>query len=144
MRLGSAVTLSALVAGTSALNIPQFDEMISPVLSSFSKYTDYSGPKGVWPVPAPIPPETISDPPYWLADIAHQGYAAFNPNASTYQVFRNVKDFGAKGRHTPYFLSVPPLSHIQVMVSRTTPRQSTRLLVVEIGSGRLPVWRMTR
>lgn len=37
------------------------------------------------------------DPPYWLADISHQGVAAFNPD-STYQVFRNVKDYGAKGR----------------------------------------------
>jgi hypothetical protein len=28
--------------------------------------------------------------------IKHQGIAAFNPNPATYQVFRNVKDFGAK------------------------------------------------
>lgn len=34
---------------------------------------------------------------YWLADIKHQGVAAFNSNPSEYQVFRNVKDFGAKG-----------------------------------------------
>jgi hypothetical protein len=33
---------------------------------------------------------------YWLADIKHQGVAAFNPDP-TYQVFSNVKDFGAKG-----------------------------------------------
>jgi glucan 1,3-beta-glucosidase len=37
------------------------------------------------------------DPSYWLADISHQGVAAFNPD-STYQVFRNVKDYGATGR----------------------------------------------
>ncbi|EMC99022.1 glycoside hydrolase family 55 protein [Baudoinia panamericana UAMH 10762] len=34
---------------------------------------------------------------YWLADIKHQGIAAFNPSPDTYQVFRNVKDFGAVG-----------------------------------------------
>ncbi|KAF2220187.1 pectate lyase superfamily protein-domain-containing protein [Elsinoe ampelina] len=34
---------------------------------------------------------------YWLADIKKQGIAAFNPNPAQYQVFRNVKDFGAKG-----------------------------------------------
>ncbi|KAG9228891.1 glycoside hydrolase family 55 protein [Amylocarpus encephaloides] len=34
--------------------------------------------------------------PFWLDQIKHQGVAAFNPD-STYQVFRNVKDFGAKG-----------------------------------------------
>ncbi|CDO72902.1 Glycoside Hydrolase Family 55 protein [Trametes cinnabarina] len=35
--------------------------------------------------------------PYWLQNIKHQGIAAFNSNPSSYQVFRNVKDFGAKG-----------------------------------------------
>ncbi|KAG1724556.1 glycoside hydrolase family 55 protein [Suillus lakei] len=34
--------------------------------------------------------------PYWLQIIKHQGTSAFNSN-STYQVFRDVKDFGAKG-----------------------------------------------
>lgn len=32
-----------------------------------------------------------------MADIKHQGLAAFNSNHSGYQVFRNVRDFGAKG-----------------------------------------------
>ena len=35
---------------------------------------------------------------YWLEAIQHQGIAPFNTNSS-YQVFRNVKDFGAKGPH---------------------------------------------
>lgn len=35
--------------------------------------------------------------PFWMQNIQHQGLAAFNSNPSTYQVFRNVKDFGAKG-----------------------------------------------
>ena len=35
--------------------------------------------------------------PYWLESIHHQGTSAFNPNPSSYKVFRNVKDFGAKG-----------------------------------------------
>lgn len=34
---------------------------------------------------------------YWLESISHQGKAAFNSNPNSYQVFRNVKDFGAKG-----------------------------------------------
>lgn len=34
--------------------------------------------------------------PYWFEQIKHQGKASFNSN-STYQVWRNVKDFGAKG-----------------------------------------------
>jgi hypothetical protein len=34
--------------------------------------------------------------PFWMQNIKHQGIAAFNLNSTTYQVFRNVKDFGAK------------------------------------------------
>ncbi|KAG6855418.1 hypothetical protein H0H87_003139, partial [Tephrocybe sp. NHM501043] len=35
--------------------------------------------------------------PYWMENIKHQGTAAYHSNAAGYQVFRNVKDFGAKG-----------------------------------------------
>ena len=35
--------------------------------------------------------------PYWLEEIKHQGISAFHPDPKSYQVFRNVKDFGAKG-----------------------------------------------
>ena len=35
--------------------------------------------------------------PYWLENIKHQGVASFNPNPDNYTVFRNVKDFGARG-----------------------------------------------
>lgn len=34
---------------------------------------------------------------YWLEDISHQGTAAFNDHPAEFRVFRNVKDFGAKG-----------------------------------------------
>ncbi|APA15899.1 hypothetical protein sscle_15g106690 [Sclerotinia sclerotiorum 1980 UF-70] len=35
---------------------------------------------------------------YWLEEISHQGIAPFHySNDTSYQVFRNVKDFGAKG-----------------------------------------------
>jgi hypothetical protein len=35
---------------------------------------------------------------YWLADISKQGIAAFNSNPGSYKVWRNVKDYGAKGQ----------------------------------------------
>ncbi|SPO21480.1 probable beta-1,3 exoglucanase precursor [Ustilago trichophora] len=34
---------------------------------------------------------------FWFELIDHNGNATYNPNPSTYQVYRNVKDFGAKG-----------------------------------------------
>jgi glucan 1,3-beta-glucosidase len=36
---------------------------------------------------------------YWYETIAHQGVSPYNPQGSAYQVFRNVKTFGAKGRY---------------------------------------------
>lgn len=49
----------------------------------------------------PVKPGPTSTPggcaAYWLEDIKHQGLASFNPNVSSYQIFRNVKDYGAKG-----------------------------------------------
>lgn len=37
---------------------------------------------------------------YWVGDVKRQGVAAFNENAD-YKVFRNVKEFGAKGMFIP-------------------------------------------
>lgn len=48
-------------------------------------------------VPEKTPVAAPSDASYWLADIKHQGIAAFNQDPSGYKVFRNVKDYGAKG-----------------------------------------------
>jgi glucan 1,3-beta-glucosidase len=45
----------------------------------------------------PGPTGTPNCAPYWLEDIKHQGLASFNPNVTSYQIFRNVKDYGAKG-----------------------------------------------
>lgn len=35
--------------------------------------------------------------PFWMETIKHQGISAYHPNSRGYQVFRNVKDFGARG-----------------------------------------------
>lgn len=47
---------------------------------------------------SPLGPGTAAPgQPYWMESIKHQGIAAFNPRPNEYQVFRNVKDFGAVG-----------------------------------------------
>ncbi|KAF2826412.1 exo-beta-1,3-glucanase-like protein [Ophiobolus disseminans] len=45
----------------------------------------------------PGPTGTPNCAPYWLENIKHQGIASFNPNPKAYKVYRNVKDYGAKG-----------------------------------------------
>lgn len=38
--------------------------------------------------------------PFWMQNIKHQGTSAFNSDPSSYTVFRNVMDYGAKGDGT--------------------------------------------
>lgn len=45
--------------------------------------------------PAPATDATVASSSYWLANIARQGTVAYG--TSGFQIFRNVKDFGAKG-----------------------------------------------
>ncbi|KAI9279502.1 pectate lyase superfamily protein-domain-containing protein [Umbelopsis sp. AD052] len=40
---------------------------------------------------------SVSAAPMWIQGITHNGLASFNSAPSTYTVYRNVKDFGAKG-----------------------------------------------
>lgn len=46
----------------------------------------------------PRPTGAVACAPFWMENVKHQGVASFNKNSSsTYQVFRNVKDYGAVG-----------------------------------------------
>ncbi|PBK83740.1 exo-beta-1,3-glucanase [Armillaria gallica] len=47
-----------------------------------------------------IPNETSTREPFWLEVIKHRGTSPFNLDPGSYQVFRNVKDFGAVGDGT--------------------------------------------
>jgi len=115
--------LSFLVYGATVvvgqeLKIPWVEAMMASVTAQFADAVSYSGPTGtalaeVVAAQASLSSSAIARPtsvakiipraaaPYWLEQIPHRGVAAFNPNAATYQVFRNVKDFGAKGIKIP-------------------------------------------
>ncbi|KAG8957022.1 hypothetical protein FRC00_004571 [Tulasnella sp. 408] len=45
----------------------------------------------------PLTPKAKPNDPHWMQTIKRQGISAYNPNPSTYKVFRNVKQYGAKG-----------------------------------------------
>ena len=45
---------------------------------------------------APLTP-SVFDGSFWIENIKHEGIAAFNGNPSGYPVYRNVKDYGARG-----------------------------------------------
>lgn len=87
MHLYSFVLLILAVGINASYDIPPVDELVlaTPANSTMHEWLSAE-----------------ADAPYWLESIAHQGVAAFNPNLS-YKVFRNVKDYGAKGMSWPMF-----------------------------------------
>ncbi|KAJ5296103.1 hypothetical protein PENANT_c021G04247 [Penicillium antarcticum] len=95
-------------ASAQLLDIPELDDIISEAMQPFEQYTSFDAPTEIASAAAAVETDVdvaqevltetaAADTAYWLADIAHQGKAAFNVNPSTYTVFRNVKDYGAKG-----------------------------------------------
>lgn len=103
MRWFSIYATAALVVSAAAedFNIPAVERVVDAALVKYHDYVAYDGPTGAGTARViNAPPTTAaaeaSDPAYWLADITHQGYAPFGP--SGYTVFRNVKDYGAKGK----------------------------------------------
>lgn len=49
---------------------------------------------------------------YWVSSIKRQGIAPFNGGGADYKVFRNVKDFGAKGAFSPISPSPMTLTYL--------------------------------
>ena len=87
MRLAPVTSLAILVscAHSQILEIPAVDELVSSALEPLAEYTDYHGPTGVASAALSEATEAFvaniaveaADASYWLADIAHQGKAAF-------------------------------------------------------------------
>jgi glucan 1,3-beta-glucosidase len=89
------------VATHGGREILEIEQVVSSMTKEYETAVTYAGPnedsERHRPTSALIATPTPGS--YWLADIRHQGVAAFNSDQS-YQVFRNVKDFGAKGEKT--------------------------------------------
>ncbi|KAJ3396013.1 hypothetical protein HDU92_004316 [Lobulomyces angularis] len=41
--------------------------------------------------------ETSPNPSFWISQVSHNGISAFHLNPSSYKVYRNVRDYGARG-----------------------------------------------
>lgn len=78
---------------------------------------------------------TNLDAPFWLEDIEHQGIADFREDI-TYQVSRNVKDFGTKGFILPTIMS-HNTDVTKVMESPMTLQQPIWLSVMEDVAGQV-------
>ncbi|KAI9727316.1 MAG: hypothetical protein M1828_006935 [Chrysothrix sp. TS-e1954] len=91
------------LAQYTCIEIPEVNEYVSSMQDQFGRWTGYRGPTKahhhhhqIHHTHHPKPSEAPASCSYWLDEIKHQGVAAFN-NDSSYTVYRNVKDFGAKG-----------------------------------------------
>jgi hypothetical protein len=95
--LGLAAAVSA--AHGEGPDIPEVDAIVAFITSELHAWMTYSANPEPTPFFHPKPqPTPAPASQYWLGQIKHQGVAPLA--ASGYQVFRNVKDFGAKGRGT--------------------------------------------
>lgn len=106
--LTHAVPLLAVAPVTLAQHIffepPSVRANIDFMMHRFHRWAPYWGPDSKWwrANPDPEMPQQPTLPPskdqcyYWMEEIQHHGNAAFNPDP-TYQVYRNVKDYGALG-----------------------------------------------
>ncbi|KAI2603198.1 glycoside hydrolase family 55 protein [Hypoxylon fragiforme] len=103
MRLLVAILLLPTIAGQ-GLVIPEVKRAVSAQLNEFIKYMNEHSSTTTNSIPSvPLNPEQKKVEErqvagsYWYESIAHQGISAFNINRATYKVYRNVKDYGAKG-----------------------------------------------
>ena len=78
---------------------PEIKQDVDNMLNEFDKWVHYKAPDHDVPDNPKKAPEPAAGATYWMEQIMHQGLAPFNSNPGAYQVFRNVKDFGAKGVH---------------------------------------------
>jgi glucan 1,3-beta-glucosidase len=96
-----AVVLASLVLGSSCVQfeIPEVETVVGEIVNKLGTYVHYHGNHSDVPTIPPhsdfasiIPRQGTS---YWYESISHQGISAFGPGG--YQVYRNVKDYGATG-----------------------------------------------
>ncbi|EON68919.1 hypothetical protein W97_08177 [Coniosporium apollinis CBS 100218] len=96
-----SILSTAVTAQHGKHKIPEVEVLVQSATSVYSSWKGWRGTPTGRPYPKPPRPTYPSKPKdqcaYWLENVKHQGISAFNPNPSSYQTFRNVKDFGAKG-----------------------------------------------
>jgi glucan 1,3-beta-glucosidase len=95
MKLISAAIFSAFVLGGACeqFKIPEVENIVQGVLEHFGDYVHFQGNHSKSSAAA-----KRQSTAYWYENINHQGISAFGP--SGYQVYRNVKDYGATGKST--------------------------------------------
>lgn len=78
---------------------PQIEAIVNEILEEYNDYVHYNGTAVGVPEfvvqEVELELEKRQGGSYWYEQIAHRGISAFGPPG--YQVYRNVKDYGARG-----------------------------------------------
>jgi glucan 1,3-beta-glucosidase len=94
-----ALLLSALLLEVACIQfeIPVVESIVAHVIATHEDYVHFHGndTNSTNLAASSSPSLSKRQSPYWYEYIDHQGISAFGP--SGYQVFRNVKNYGAKG-----------------------------------------------
>ena len=91
----SSAIVFAIMLGAACgehFKIPEIEAIVGKILSEADSYVHY---KANVSEARDLSSMTKRASNYWYENIAHQGISAFGP--SGYVVYRNVKDYGAKG-----------------------------------------------
>jgi glucan 1,3-beta-glucosidase len=90
-----------LVSQCIQFEVPEVKDIVGEIIDEYKEYVHYNGSDIEAPAPALAIQGAVSDlqsrqaASYWYEQIPHQGISAFGP--AGYQVYRNVKDYGARG-----------------------------------------------
>jgi glucan 1,3-beta-glucosidase len=92
MRFSRLVMPSAFILSVAShtFEIPQVKAIVDDIMAKVEEYVHFDGNET-----GTIEKRQSSS--YWYENIPHRGISAFGPQG--YAVYRNVKDFGARGKH---------------------------------------------
>jgi len=119
-----SLVLSALALGATCnqLQIPEVEQVVASILQKYSNHVNFKSNVTDVPASQPVPgvhTDSAAASSYWYENIAHQGISAFGP--SGYTVYRNVKDYGAKGSCFPHSCN---LIYVDCICSKATVLQT--------------------
>jgi hypothetical protein len=111
--------------------IPEVDQIVQYMSQIFEPWVNCKPQSNPYPKsPTSTSPPSASQTPscsYWLEDIKHQGISALNSNTN-YTVFRNVKNYGAKGVNIFFFLC----SQFRFWLSRLSNLRWRKSIVIDL------------
>jgi len=94
------ILIALVLHSSSSYSPPAVSSLVADILTGYDDYVHYNGSvidSHAFTIQHASYLES-RDASYWYEQIPHRGISAFGP--AGYQVYRNVKDYGARGQYT--------------------------------------------